>query len=270
MSNTKRALTFTQVYDKSYFEYNRACDIHAEQDILADMIRQQSMDRNMPLIMTNNIGPVTEHLYLINPDNVEIIIMSLQFVKEDGKNKPEFTTLYHGTMEYNGEGYFYLLQVIYADRLDDCRAYDTYELAMAGARDIVTHHPDSHVAVHKIHKTCGTIGKMRGQYDSEYDYIGKSVDEIYQRVMSRVISEVTAYDPDHKRWYTVMWNGDHMAWDMSYNKLKTNYDKMQSCSYEPDDAPGDPLRWTMCDGSGWWYYPGDYDLHPELFTMLEE
>ena len=67
-----------------------------------------------------------------------------------------------------------------------------------------------------------------------------------------------------------MWNGDHMAWDMSYNKLKTNYDKMQSCSYEPDDTPGDPLRWTMCDGSGWWYYPGDYDLPPELFTMLEE
>lgn len=265
MSNTKRALTFTQVYDKSYFGYNRACDICAEQDMLADMIRYQSMERNMPLMKMNNLGPVTEHLYIINPDNVEIIVVSLQFVKKDNKAKPEFTTLYHDTMKYN-EDYFYILQVINANSLDECKAYDRYDLAMIEARDIVAHHPDSHVAVHKIHKTCGTIGKMRGQYDSEYDYIGKSVDEIYQRVMSRVISEVTAYDPDHKRWYTVMWNGDHMAWDMSYNKLKTNYDKIQSYSY----APGDPLQWTMCDSTGWWYYPSDYDLHPELFTMLEE
>ena len=111
MSNTKRALTFTQVYDKSYFGYNRACDICAEQDALADMIRYQSMDRNMPLMKMNNLGPVTEHLYIINPDNVESIVISLQFVKKDNKTKPEFTTLYHGTMEYN-EDYFYILQVI--------------------------------------------------------------------------------------------------------------------------------------------------------------
>ena len=144
MTDVKRAVTFTQVYDRSYFEYNSTCDICAEQDALADMIIQQSMDRNTPLIMTNNIGPVTEHLYIINPDNVEIIMMSLQFVKEDNRNKPEFTTLYHGTMEYN-EGYFYILQVIDANRLDECKAYITHELAMSEARRIVAHHPDSHV-----------------------------------------------------------------------------------------------------------------------------
>lgn len=63
-----------------------------------------------------------------------------------------------------------------------------------------------------------------------------------------------------------MWNGDHMTWDMSYNKLRVNYDSIQSYSY----APGDPLRWTMCDGLGWWYYPSDYDLHPDRISMLEE
>lgn len=264
MTDTKRALTFTQVYDESYFRYNRACDICAEQDALADMIRQQSMDRNMPLIMTNSLGPVTEHLYIINPDNVEIIVMSLRFVKKDNKTKPEFTTLYHGTMEYNEEGYFYLLQVI-VNGYPDCRAYDTYELAMAGARVIVAHHPDSSVAVHKIHKTCCTIGDVWGQYDLEYDYTGKSVDVIYQRIMSRAASEVTAYDPDHKRWYTVMWDGRYMVWDMSYNKLKANYDSIQSYQY----VPGDPLQWTLHDISSW-YYPSDYDLHPDRCTMLEE
>lgn len=265
MSNTKRALTFTQVYDKSYFGYNRACDICAEQDALADMIRYQSMDRNMPLMKMNNLGPVTEHLYIINPDNVEIIMMSLRFVKKDNKAKPEFTTLYHDTMEYN-EDYFYILQVINANSLDECKAYDRYDLAMIEARDIVAHHPDSHVAVHKIHKTCGTIGDVWGQYDLDYDYKGKSVDVIYQRIRSRAVSEVTAYDPDHKRWYTVMWDGQYMVWDMSYNKLKANYDDIQACSY----APGDPLRWTLHDSSGWWYYPSDYDLHPDRCTMLEE
>ena len=270
MTDIKQAIALTRRGDKlAWFNHIRSFDMHEERSSLVDEARYYSMDENIPLVSLSE-GTIQENLFIINPDNVEIIVMSLRFVKEGNKNKPEFTTLYHGTMEYNEEGYFYLLQVIYTNRLDDCRAYDTYELAMAGARDIVAHHPDSHVAVHKIHKTCGTIGKMRGQYDSEYDYIGKSVDEIYQRVMSRVISEVTAYDPDHKRWYTVMWNGNHMAWDMSYNKLKANYDKMQSCSYGPDDAPGDPLRWTMCDSTGWWYYPSDYDLHPELFTMLEE
>ena len=263
MTDTKRALTFTQVYDKSYFGYNRACDIGTEQDRLADMIRQQSMDRNMPLITTNSLGPVTEHLYIINPDNVEIIVMSLQFVKKDNKTKPEFTTIYHGAMEYN-EGYFYILQVI-VNGYPDCRAYDTYELAMTGARDIVAHHPDSHVAVHKIHKTCGTIGDVWGQYDLDYDYKGKSVDVIYQRILSRVASEVTAYDPDHKRWYTVMWDGQYMVWDMSYNKLKANYDSIQSYPY----VPGDPLQWTLHDISSW-YYPSDYDLHPDRCTMLEE
>lgn len=263
MTDTKRILTFTQVYDESYFRYNRACDICAEQDMLADMIRQQSMDRNMPLIMTNSLGPVTEHLYIINPDNVEIIVMSLQFVKNDNKTKPEFTTLYHGTMEYN-EGYFYLLQVI-VNGYPDCRAYDTYELAMAGARDIVAHRPDSSVAVHKIHKTCCTIGDVWGQYDLDYDYKGKSVDVIYQRIMSRAASEVTAYDPDHKRWYTVMWDGQYMVWDMSYNKLKANYDSIQSYQH----VPGDPLQWTLHDISSW-YYPSDYDLHPDRCTMLEE
>ena len=265
MSNTKRALTFTQVYDKSYFGYNRACDLCAEQDALADMIRYQSMDRNMPLMLMNNLGPVTEHLYIINPDNVEIIVISLQFVKKDNKAKPEFTTLYHGTMEYN-EGYFYILQVINANSLDECKAYDRYDLAMIEARDIVAHHPDSHVAVHKIHKTCGTIGDVWGQYDLDYDYKGKSVDEIYQRIRSRAVSEVTAYDPDHKRWYTVMWDGQHMVWDMSYNKLKANYDAIQSYTH----IPGDPFWWTLHDSSGWWYYPSDYDLHPDRCSMLEE
>lgn len=264
MTNTKRAVTFTQVYDKSYFEYNKACDIHAEQDTLADMVRYQSMDRNTPLIMMNDIGPVTEHLYIISPDSVEIIIMSLRFVKENDKNKPEFTTLYHGTMEYN-EDYFYILQVINANSLDECKAYDRYDLAMIEARDIVAHHPDSHVAVHKIHKTCGTIGDVWGQYDLDYDYKGKSVDEIYQRIRSRAVSEVTAYDPDHKRWYTVMWDGRYMVWDMSYNKLKANYDSIQSYQY----VPGDPLQWTLHDISSW-YYPSDYDLHPDRCTMLEE